>query len=44
MMRTLGLPAGLCRLPIGPAPADLEGRAEEVLHRLLGRANASGLG
>jgi 4-hydroxy-tetrahydrodipicolinate synthase len=44
MMRTLGLPAGQCRLPIGPAPADLEGRAEEVLHRLLGRANASGLG
>ena len=27
MMRVLGLPAGECRLPIGPAPDGLEDRA-----------------
>jgi 4-hydroxy-tetrahydrodipicolinate synthase len=44
MLRVLGLPAGQCRLPIGPAPADLEGQARQVLDRLLGRADASRLG
>ena len=31
MMRALGLPVGQCRLPMGPAPADLEDRARQVL-------------
>ena len=30
MMRTLGLPVGQCRLPLGPAPDGLEDRAREV--------------
>ena len=30
MLRTLGLPAGECRLPVGPAPASLEDRARAV--------------
>jgi len=30
MMRTLGLPSGQCRLPMGPAPAGLEDRARRV--------------
>lgn len=30
-MRVLGLPAGECRLPLGPAPAGTEERAREVL-------------
>lgn len=30
-MRVLGLPAGQCRLPLGPAPEGLEDRAREVL-------------
>jgi 4-hydroxy-tetrahydrodipicolinate synthase len=34
MMRALGLPAGQCRLPVGPAPEGLEERALEVLGRL----------
>jgi 4-hydroxy-tetrahydrodipicolinate synthase len=44
MLRVLGLPAGQCRLPIGPAPAELDGRAQRVLDRLLDHADASGLG
>ena len=36
-LRVLGLPAGECRLPYGPAPAGTEDRAREVL-RGLGRA------
>lgn len=35
-MRVQGLPAGECRLPLGPAPAGTEDRAREVL-RGLGR-------
>jgi len=35
MLRWLGLPAGQCRLPMGPAPAGLEGEAKEVFERLL---------
>lgn len=35
-IRVLGLPAGECRLPLGPAPAGTEDRAREVL-RGLGR-------
>ena len=31
MLRVLGLPAGECRLPLGPAPAGVEDRAREVL-------------
>ncbi len=31
MMRTLGLPVGECRLPLGPAPAGTEDRARERL-------------
>lgn len=34
MMRVLGLPAGQCRLPLGPAPEGLEGRARQVLSEL----------
>lgn len=30
MLRTLGQPAGQCRLPLGPAPDGLEDRAREV--------------
>ena len=30
MCRALGLPAGQCRLPIGPAPAELDERAAVV--------------
>jgi len=36
MMRTLGVPVGECRLPIGPAPAGLEDRAREVYAHLHG--------
>jgi len=36
MMRTLGLPAGQCRLPLGPAPEGLEDAAREVLAQLRG--------
>lgn len=36
MLRTLGLPAGECRLPLGPAPAGVEDRAREVYGRLHG--------
>jgi 4-hydroxy-tetrahydrodipicolinate synthase len=39
MLRVLGLPAGQCRLPLGPAPEGLEDRARQVL-RNLGRAIA----
>jgi 4-hydroxy-tetrahydrodipicolinate synthase len=31
MLRILGLRVGQCRLPMGPAPADLEDRAREIL-------------
>jgi 4-hydroxy-tetrahydrodipicolinate synthase len=31
MLRVLGLPAGQCRLPMGPAPDGLEDRARQVL-------------
>jgi 4-hydroxy-tetrahydrodipicolinate synthase len=34
MLRVLGLPAGQCRLPIGPAPAGLEDAARAVLDGL----------
>jgi 4-hydroxy-tetrahydrodipicolinate synthase len=51
MMRALGLPAGQCRLPVGPAPEGLETRALEVLGRLRGvdalaavRSGAVGVG
>lgn len=36
MMRTLGLPAGQCRLPLGPAPEGLEEAAREVFSQLRG--------
>ena len=42
-LRVLGLPAGECRLPMGPAPAGLEERAEAVL-RGLGIAPGSARG
>jgi len=35
MLRSLGLPAGQCRLPMGPAPASLEAEARDVFQRLL---------
>ena len=41
MMRVLGLPAGPCRLPMGPEPSGLEDRAREVLAALHGPAPAS---
>lgn len=34
MMRVLGLPAGECRMPLGPAPASLEHEARNVLAQL----------
>ena len=34
MLRVLGLPAGQCRLPLGPSPEGLEDRARAVLSRL----------
>lgn len=37
LLRAQGLPAGQCRLPMGPAPEGLEDRAREVL-RNLGRS------
>jgi 4-hydroxy-tetrahydrodipicolinate synthase len=36
MLRTLGLPAGQCRLPLGPAPEGLEDAAREVFSHLRG--------
>jgi 4-hydroxy-tetrahydrodipicolinate synthase len=36
MMRTMGLPAGQTRPPMGPCPDGLEDRAREVLKRLRG--------
>jgi len=40
MMRVMGLPAGQCRLPLGPAPDGLEDRARQVLANLGGAAVA----
>ncbi len=37
MMRALGLPAGQCRLPMGPAPEGLEERARQVWAQLAQR-------
>jgi 4-hydroxy-tetrahydrodipicolinate synthase len=34
MLRALGLPAGECRLPMGPTPPGLEGTARQVWSRL----------
>lgn len=34
ILRVLGLPAGECRLPMGPTPAGLEDQARAVLERL----------
>jgi 4-hydroxy-tetrahydrodipicolinate synthase len=34
MLRVLGLPAGECRLPLGPTPPGVEDRATEVIDRL----------
>jgi 4-hydroxy-tetrahydrodipicolinate synthase len=34
LLRVLGLPAGQCRLPMGPAPDGLEERARQVLRNL----------
>jgi 4-hydroxy-tetrahydrodipicolinate synthase len=42
MLRSLGLPAGQCRLPVGPAPAGLEDEARQVYARL--RAGAGTVG
>jgi 4-hydroxy-tetrahydrodipicolinate synthase len=36
MLRTLGLPAGQCRMPLGPAPRGLEDTAREVFSHLRG--------
>jgi 4-hydroxy-tetrahydrodipicolinate synthase len=36
MLRTLGLPAGQCRLPLGPAPEGVEDAAREVFSQLRG--------
>lgn len=36
MCRALGLPAGQCRLPIGPAPAELDERAARLVASLPG--------
>ncbi|MCE2512806.1 MAG: 4-hydroxy-tetrahydrodipicolinate synthase [Acidimicrobiia bacterium] len=42
MLRVLGLPAGPCRLPMGPEPSGLEDRAREVLAALHGSNPGSG--
>jgi 4-hydroxy-tetrahydrodipicolinate synthase len=42
MMRSLGLPAGQCRLPIGPAPDGLEDEARQVYARLRSGAGTVG--
>jgi 4-hydroxy-tetrahydrodipicolinate synthase len=42
MMRVLGLPAGQCRLPVGPAPDGLDGRARAVWAGLQDGAGAGG--
>jgi 4-hydroxy-tetrahydrodipicolinate synthase len=42
MLRSLGLPAGQCRLPVGPAPDGLEDEARQVYARL--RAGAGTVG
>ena len=42
MMRVLGLPAGPCRLPMGPEPSGLEDRAREILAALSGSGPDSG--
>jgi 4-hydroxy-tetrahydrodipicolinate synthase len=42
MLRALGLPAGHCRLPLGPSPDGLEDRAREVLTRLRARSGHLG--
>ena len=42
MMRVLGLPAGPCRLPMGPEPPGLEDRAREVLAGLRGSNPGAG--
>jgi 4-hydroxy-tetrahydrodipicolinate synthase len=42
MLRTLGLPAGECRLPVGAAPEGLEDRARVVWSGLQGRADPLG--
>jgi 4-hydroxy-tetrahydrodipicolinate synthase len=42
MLRTLGLPAGQCRLPIGAAPPGLEDRARAVWRGLQGRVDRLG--
>ena len=42
MMRVLGLPAGPCRLPMGPEPSGLEDRAREVLAGLRGSDPGAG--
>jgi 4-hydroxy-tetrahydrodipicolinate synthase len=34
MLRALGLPAGECRLPMGPTPFGLEGQAKQVWSNL----------
>jgi 4-hydroxy-tetrahydrodipicolinate synthase len=42
MLRALGLPAGQCRLPLGPAPAGLEDEARQVHARLQAAAGRLG--
>jgi 4-hydroxy-tetrahydrodipicolinate synthase len=44
MMRALGLPAGQCRLPLGPAPDGLEDRARDVYARLHGSVASADAG
>ncbi len=40
MLRTLGMPSGQCRLPMGEAPSSLEDRAREVYAALSAHRNA----
>jgi len=44
VLRVLGLPAGECRLPMGPTPAGLEERARTVLAELDAWRHARGAG
>lgn len=43
ILRALGLPAGQCRLPMGPAPTGLDEAAAEVLGRLTAASAALGI-
>jgi len=44
MLRALGLPAGECRLPMGPTPPGLEEKAKQIWSNLYNRPLDAALG